>query len=295
MEPTFSVVIPTYNRAPLLARTVRAFLAQEGVALELIVVDDGSSDATPEVLAGFRDPRLRVLRQPNAGLAAARNAGLLQARGQYVLFNDDDIVPEAGFLQAHLALHRRYPSAAAVSRTYIPDEVGQDPFVRFWRARAESGVRGRADGAPLGWGGFWFASLSLPLGVAEAFVPFRGYGWEEHELGWRLWRKGVRPRLALGARAAHEDRVSLEVMVAKSRSLGRMAWRFYRLHPHPLVAFWTGIHPLSRAYKRWAYPWARAERLLRVRDWEEGAGAFACYRFVLEAAYTQGLLEGATA
>lgn len=139
MEPTFSVVIPTYNRAQLLARTVRAFLAQDGVPFEVIVVDDGSTDATPEVLAGFRDPRLRVLRQPNAGLASARNAGLLQARGQYVLFNDDDIVPEAGFLQAHLALHRRYPSAAAVSRTYIPDGVGQEPFVRFWRARAESG------------------------------------------------------------------------------------------------------------------------------------------------------------
>ncbi|WP_150118011.1 glycosyltransferase family 2 protein, partial [Meiothermus taiwanensis] len=94
MEPTFSVVIPTYNRAQLLARTVRAFLAQDGVPFEVIVVDDGSTDATPEVLAGFRDPRLRVLRQPNAGLASARNAGLLQARGQYVLFNDDDIVPE---------------------------------------------------------------------------------------------------------------------------------------------------------------------------------------------------------
>lgn len=295
MEPTFSVVIPTYNRAPLLARTVQAFLQQEGVALELIVVDDGSSDATPEVLAGFRDPRLRVLRQANAGMASARNAGLLQARGRYVLFNDDDVIPEAGFLQAHLELHQRYPGAAGVSYTYIPETLGQEAFIRFWRARAESGVRGRADGASLGWGGFWFASLSLPLGVAEAFAPMRGYGWEDHELGWRLWRKGVRPRLARRARAAHEDRVSLEVMVAKSRSLGRMAWQFYRLHPHPLVALWTGVHPLARAYKRWAYPWARAERLLRARDWEAEAGAFARYRFVLEAAYTQGLLEGATA
>ncbi|WP_337871248.1 glycosyltransferase family 2 protein [Meiothermus sp.] len=295
MEPTFSVVIPTYNRAHLLARTVRAFLQQEGVSLELIVVDDGSSDATPEVLAGFPDPRLRVLRQANAGMASARNAGLLQARGRYVLFNDDDVIPEAGFLQAHLELHQRYPGAAGVSYTYIPETLGQEAFIRFWRAWAASGVRGRADGASLGWGGFWFASLSLPLGAAEAFAPMRGYGWEDHELGWRLWRKGVRPRLARRARAAHEDRVSLDVMVAKSRSLGRMAWQFYRLHPHPLVALWTGVHPLARAYKRWAYPWPRAERLLQARDWEAGAGAFARYRFVLEAAYTQGLLEGATA
>ncbi len=293
MEPTFSVVIPTYNRASLLARTVRAFLAQEGVSFEIIVVDDGSSDPTPEVLAGLHDPRLRVLRQPNAGLAAARNAGLAQAQGQYVLFNDDDIIPEAGFLQAHLALQRRYPGAAVVSRTFIPDGVGQDPFIRFWRARAESGVRGRAEGAVLGPGGFWFASLSLNRALlAEPFVCFKGYGWEEHELGLRLWRRGVRPRLALSARAAHEDRVSLEGMLSKFRSLGRLAWQFYRMHPSLRVALWTGIYPLSLRFKRWAYPWPRAQQLLRERGWERGAGAFGVYRFLLEAAYTQGLLEG---
>jgi hypothetical protein len=80
--------------------------------------------------------------------------------------------------------------------------------------------------------------------------------------------------------------------MAKVRSMGRMAWQFYRLHPYPLVAFWTGVHPLFRAYKRWAYPWARVEQLLRERHWEDGAGAFGVYRFLLEAAYTQGLLEG---
>ncbi|MCS7195019.1 MAG: glycosyltransferase [Meiothermus sp.] len=293
MATTFSIVIPTQNRAGLLARVVRAFLEQEGVSFELIVVDDGSTDATPEALEALKDPRLLVLRQPNRGLAQARNAGLARARGAYVLFNDDDVVPEEGFLQAHLELHRRYPAAAAVSRLYLPESLGQHPFVRYWRARMEGGVRGRPDGAPLGWGGFWFASLSLPRALAEAFAPFAGYGWEEHELGWRLWRKGVRPRLARKARAAHEDRLGLEAALAKQESMGRMAWRFYRLHPHPLVALWTGVHPLSRAYKRLAYPWARAEQLLRERAWEEAPGASGRYRFLLEAAYTRGLLEGA--
>lgn len=288
-----SVIIPTYNRSELLHRTITAFLLQEGASFEVIVVDDGSSDATPELLNTLKDTRLQIVHQPNQGLSAARNAGLARASGRYILFNDDDVVPEAGFLRAHLELHQRYPKAAGISRTYIPQALGKEPFVCFWRERAESGVRGRADGALLGWGGFWFASLSLPRELAENFAVFQGYGWEEHELGWRLWRKGVRPRLALEARAAHEDRVSLEIMMAKLRSMGRMAWRFYQLHPHPLVALWTGVHPLLRAYKRWAYPWAKAERLLQVRDWEGGVGAFASYRFLLEAAYTQGLLEGA--
>ncbi|GIW33564.1 glycosyltransferase family 2 protein [Meiothermus sp.] len=288
----FSVVIPTHNRVELVIRTVAAFLAQQGVDFEVIVVDDGSTDETPQVLGALRDPRLRVLRQPNAGLAAARNAGLARARAQYVLFNDDDVVPEKGFLRAHLELHQRYPRSAAVSRTYVPEALGQDPFTRFWRERAESGVRGRANGSPLGWGGFWFASLSLPCGLAEPFAAFGGYGWEEHELGLRLWRKGLWPRLALGARAAHEDRVNLETMMKKARSMGRMAWQFYRMHPSPQVALWTGANPASLTLKRRLYPWDRALRLLEKRGWEQGAGAFRRYRFLLEAAYTQGLLEG---
>ncbi|RDI96265.1 glycosyltransferase [Meiothermus sp. QL-1] len=294
MSPLFSVVIPTHNRAPLLRRTLEAFLRQEGPTFELIVVDDGSVDATAALLESFRDPRLRVVRQPNRGLALARNAGAARAAGDFVLFSDDDMVPEPGFLQAHLELHRRYPSAAVVSRSYIPESLGQAPFTRFWRAQTEAGVRGKGDGALLGWGGFWFASLSLPrvLLPPEPFACFQEYGWEEHELGWRLWQKGVRPRLALHARVAHEDRVSLEAALAKRRSMGRMAWQFYRLHPHPLVALWTGVHPLFRAYKRWTYPWARAERLLEDRSWEQGEGAFRGYRFLLEAAYARGLLEG---
>lgn len=289
-----SVVIPTHNRAELVARTVGAFLAQEGVSLEVIVVDDGSTDRTPARLAQIEDVRLRVVRQENQGLAVARNVGFALTQGQYVLFNDDDTIPEAGFLQAHLALHHRYPGAAVVSRTHIPDGVGQDPFIRFWRERADGGVRGKTDGAVLGQGGFWFASLSLPrvLLHAEPFTYFKGYGWEEHELGLRLWKQGVRPRLALSARAAHEDRVSLEGMLTKFRSMGRMAWQFYKMHPSPRVALWAGTNPFSLRFKRWAYPWPMAEKMLQDRSWEQGQRVESVYRFLLEAAYTQGLLEG---
>ncbi len=289
-----SVVIPTHNRAGLVCQVVRAFLAQEGVRFELIVVDDGSTDDTPDRVARIADARLRVLRQPNRGLAAARNAGFAQAQGRYVLFNDDDILPQPGFLAAHLAFLRRYPKSAGVSYTHIPSAVVQEGFARFWQARVEAGVRGRGDGALLGPGGFWFASLSLARTLLPnpPFAEFSGYGWEEHELGWRLWRQGVRPRLVRGAQAAHLDRVNLEAMLAKYQSMGRMAWRFYRLHPSLPVALWTGVHPLALAYKRWAYPWSKAERLLAERSWERSRSANHHYRFLLEAAYTRGLLEG---
>lgn len=294
MEPTFSVVIPTYNRAALVERTVGAFLAQAGPSFEIIVLDDGSTDETFAVLKDIKDPPVCIHRQTNRGLASARNAGFTLSKGKYVLFNDDDVVPEPGFLQAHFELHRQLPNIAVVSRTYVPDELGDGPFTRYWRARAEGGVRGKPNGAVLGRGGYWFASLSVerkslpPLPFSE----FRAYGWEEHELGMRLWAKGIQPRLAMGARAAHLDAVTLDSMVEKLHSMGQMAWAFYRLHPSMEVALWTGANPLSLAYKRLFYPWDKAQKLLDNRAWEGTSEAFKNYGFVLEAAYTRGLLEG---
>jgi glycosyltransferase involved in cell wall biosynthesis len=283
-----SVVIPTYNRP--VRRTVEAFLAQDAlIDIEIIVVDDGSSKP-PELPAG-----VRLIRQENQGLAAARNRGFAEAQGKYVLFNDDDIVPDAGFLQAHLALHQQ-PLTAAVSHTYLPAHLGQAPFTAFWRQRAESGVRNKRPGDPLGKGGFWFASLSVERSLlpSEPFASFRHYGWEEHELGLRLWRQGLRPRLT-GAKAAHEDLVTLDGMVKKVEQMGRSAWQFLGLQPSLEVALWTGANPVSMAYKRLTSSWPRAQALLENRSWEYTPKAFSNYQAILAAAYTKGLLEGKNA
>jgi glycosyltransferase involved in cell wall biosynthesis len=97
--PQVTVVLCTYNRAALLERTVRAVLAQKGCELDLVVVDDGSPDDTPAVLASIDDPRLRVVRQANAGLSVARNSGLAAAEGDWVVFLDDDDLPEPEWLE----------------------------------------------------------------------------------------------------------------------------------------------------------------------------------------------------
>ena len=89
MPPLVSVIIPTYNRAWVLKEAVDSVLAQEFGDFELIVVDDGSTDATAELLAAYAD-RVRVLRQTNRGVSAARNAGIAAARGKLIAFLDSD-------------------------------------------------------------------------------------------------------------------------------------------------------------------------------------------------------------
>lgn len=88
--PRVSVVVPTFNRSHRLVPTLRSVLDQSFSDLELLVVDDGSTDDTPAVAEGISDPRLRLLRQSNAGGAAARRHGLEAARGELVAFLDHD-------------------------------------------------------------------------------------------------------------------------------------------------------------------------------------------------------------
>jgi glycosyltransferase involved in cell wall biosynthesis len=90
-KPAVSVIIPTYNRANLLGRSINSILEQTFTDFELIVVDDGSSDNTRELVESFNDPRIFYVRhEKNRGVSAARNTGIKIARGEYIAFNDSD-------------------------------------------------------------------------------------------------------------------------------------------------------------------------------------------------------------
>jgi glycosyltransferase involved in cell wall biosynthesis len=106
--PTLSVVIPCYNAERYIAATIESVLAQGHAALEIIVVDDGSSDGSVALVrAAF--PQVRVEQQANAGVAAARNRGIALARGEWIAFVDADDIWLPGKLEAQFALMAATP------------------------------------------------------------------------------------------------------------------------------------------------------------------------------------------
>jgi glycosyltransferase involved in cell wall biosynthesis len=90
MPPSVSIIIPTFNRAAFLKEAVDSVCAQTTEDWELIVVDDGSTDDTPGVMAAFRDPRIRYVSQARGGVAAARNSGVALSRASLIAFLDSD-------------------------------------------------------------------------------------------------------------------------------------------------------------------------------------------------------------
>lgn len=98
-SPFFTVVIPTYNRADILPTTIASVLGQKFQNLELLVVDDGSSDNTKQVVEGIPDKRVHYIYQKNAERSVARNNGVAHSKGRYICFLDSDDFYHKDFLQ----------------------------------------------------------------------------------------------------------------------------------------------------------------------------------------------------
>lgn len=119
----FSVVIPTYNRQATLRQTLMAVMREQAIEYEIIVIDDGSTDGTREMIAA-EFPGVHYIRQANRGPAAARNQGIHVATGEFIAFTDDDCVPPPNWLSSLADGFDRYPSVIGVGG-YLeaPDDV----------------------------------------------------------------------------------------------------------------------------------------------------------------------------
>lgn len=155
-SPDVSVIIPMYNAEKTIAYALGSVLEQEGVSFEVVVVDDGSSDGSVDVVRSMHDPRVRVVSQPNLSQPAACNTGLRQGRGTFIAFQDSDDSWHQGKLRRQLDLFESHPEVDVVfcnalnenpllgTRTLVFDQfrdlVASIPKERF--AAGTFGVRG---------------------------------------------------------------------------------------------------------------------------------------------------------
>lgn len=243
-----SVVVPTFRRPAVLERTLAALLATDPGSgdYEVVVVDDGSGDDTPRVVEKIADGRVRFFPQENRGVAAARNLGVRQARGDLIVFIDDDIVVPPSFLRDHVATHRRFAGALVNGRwdfePALQAELEATAFGRF-RLEVEDWVKEGLAKRPLGDGflepeGVTACNLSLRReafdrigGFSEDF-PFAGA--EDQEFSLRARRAGLRFVYNPDLRVWHNDhRVTLEQFCERQRRGAVTSVLLARKHPEP--------------------------------------------------------------
>jgi glycosyltransferase involved in cell wall biosynthesis len=146
-----SIIMPCYNAARFIDEAIASVLAQTEASWELIVIDDGSTDGSADIVRRFADPRIRLITQANAGVSAARNAGLAASVGEFVAFLDADDRMRPDRLQLPLGIFAREPSLDLVVGDFIRFEQDSGKYlptqfelVGSWRAIPERAVDGIA-------------------------------------------------------------------------------------------------------------------------------------------------------
>jgi glycosyltransferase involved in cell wall biosynthesis len=126
MMPTISVVVPAYNCEQTILETIRSIQQQTFSDFELIVINDGSTDRTVELLSTVQDPRLKIFSYENGGLPVARNRGIERSTGKFITFIDGDDLWTPDKLELQLAALQQHPEAGvAYSWTLVMDEKGE--------------------------------------------------------------------------------------------------------------------------------------------------------------------------
>jgi hypothetical protein len=139
VRPQISVVIPLYNKQDEIERCLRSVMAQTLADFEVVIVDDGSTDASAAKAGEFTDPRVRLIRQVNGGLAAARNRGIAEASGEWVAFLDADDTWRPEHLAQIAGLTERNPEAGLVLTAFWIDRGrGMRRQVRLARRHIEA-------------------------------------------------------------------------------------------------------------------------------------------------------------
>jgi glycosyltransferase involved in cell wall biosynthesis len=236
----FSVVIPTYNRLPILEKCLRALERQQlraesiVVGYEVVLVDDGSTDGTLEWLEAYRSEfsHVKAFSQNHQGPAAARNLGVEQAQGDTIIFIDSDLVVTEGFLQAHADALVRGQQQLGSDRVFTYGWVINT--CNFDNPTSEPYKITDFSAAYFATGNVAIARRWLEkAGLFD--TRFQLYGWEDLELGVRLKQLGLKLIKCPAAVGYHWHPPfaldQIPAMIDREIQRGRMGVLFYQKHP----------------------------------------------------------------
>jgi len=261
MTPEFSIQISSYNRKEILKRALEEIFRQDFPPdkFEIILVDDGSTDGTGEMVKSLNPPcHLEYIYQPNSGLATARNTGIRNARGRYILFIDDDILADPSLLNEHLKFHEKFPESVVRGWVNHVDDLENIRKPRFTWADISTAF-------------FWTSNVSVArddlLRAGLFDESFKEYGWEDLEIGLRLKKLGLRSIFNKNAVVYHFkkkwNRNDMEKLCLQSEAKGRTAVIFLKKHPTWRVKLATGIHTLRFLLNDLLYMRGMGEKFFR--------------------------------
>jgi len=251
-----SIVVATYQRAPAVRRLLEALSAQacDPACFEVVIVADGSTDGTLELVEGFEAPfTLRGARQENTGRAAASNRAIGLARADLLIILDDDMVAAPGLVAAHIAAH-----ADAAERRFVmgPAPIAlpasPSPFLRYMTTtRNEHYARLAEPGHVFHVRDLYSANASVRrevlLGVGGFDEAYRTYGGEDVDLALRLEEAGVVFGFCADAAAAEAYEKTFRELAADMVQEGRNAVRLAIEHPQAAAG--------QQFSEPWPQPW----------------------------------------
>ena len=195
-EPKISVVLGTYNQKDVIKRVLEGYENQtlNNADFEVVVVDSMSDDGTAEALTSYNpNYNFNYIRKENNGKAYARNFGVSQAKSELIIITDADMIPDEKFVETHFNAHQDTQGPACFEGlTYNLDHY-------HWPPKSDSIEpyisRDYPQGKKLGWFYFLTGNISFPKSLFEEekgfSEAFKGYGWEDLELGYRLSKKSI--------------------------------------------------------------------------------------------------------
>jgi len=292
-----SVIIPTHNQKEILAKTLDHLILQDYPKdqYEIIVVDDGSTDGTQEMVESKTGSKisLRRLYQKQRGPHFARNLGIEKARGEIIIFVDSDIFTAPNFITEHVRFHQKFGDVVVSGPTVRTDNL-DNVFDNMNRKKVKKLL------FDLSGPSFITSNLSAKrkfLISAGGFdEEFTGFGWHDWELGLRLKKLGLKAKRNIDAIVYHYKKKinlsDLPSLCKKKREQGRNAVLYYKKHPSLRIRF--GIRPQSLIFDK-LIGWIDnefGERLI-LRAAKKGSWWLnLLMKWKLLHAYAQGLRDG---